>query len=113
MVQFVALFVAGAATLVNYPIRCFRRSVASVGGVRGASRYQGGGSPERGRAGKESLECAPSRMSAQHISPPVGLPPQAMALAGSAVLGKSWPKHVSHRTEGSSKAGIRLAAEAI
>jgi hypothetical protein len=32
MVQFVALFLAGTATLVDYSVRRFPRSVASVGG---------------------------------------------------------------------------------
>jgi hypothetical protein len=57
--------------------------------------------------------CAVAHERATHISTSGTASSGDMALAGSAVLGKSWPKHVSHKTEGSSKAGIRLAAEAI
>jgi hypothetical protein len=41
MVQFVALFLAATATLVDYPVRRFPRPVAFVGRVRSASCHQG------------------------------------------------------------------------
>ena len=51
MVQFVAPYLAGTATLIDYPVRRFPRSVASVGRVKSASRHQGGGAPARGEQG--------------------------------------------------------------
>ena len=50
-VEIVALFLAGTATLVHYPVKRFPHSVASTERVRSTSRHRGNGARGGSRAG--------------------------------------------------------------
>ena len=109
-VQFIALFFAGSATLVDYFVGRFPRSVASLGGKGVPHASRAGGAPGRGEQGGSRSNVR--RRAGTRTPHPyqfgrlLGRP----ALASSGVWGKSRPKlgsgHSNHR-HGAGVRGLR------
>jgi hypothetical protein len=88
MVQFVAPYLAGTATLIDYPVRRFPRSVASVGRVKSVSRHQGGGAPARESRADGARTCAVAQGRAPVTSTSWAASSGDKALAGSDIGGR-------------------------